>query len=210
MHQDVRDPESHRQVARAARERGPLALWVNNAGVLSSAKVWDMDDDDIRRHIDVNLLGVIWGSRAAVDAMDTGHIINIASMSALLPTPGLAVYGATKHAVLGFSLGLQGDLRNAGRAIHVSTVCPDCIDTDMVRQVADCDTAALLFSASKMLRAEEVADKVAALVDAPRLVAIIPRHRGVLTHLFRPFPGMSLRVLDLIRWLGERRQRQHQ
>jgi short-subunit dehydrogenase len=193
-------------VARAARERGPLTVWVNNAGVLSSAKVWDMEDDDIRRHLDVNLLGVIWGSRAAVDAMDTGHIINIASMSALLPTPGLAVYGATKHAVLGFSLGLQGDLQSDGRAIHVSTVCPDCIDTDMVRQVADRETAALLFSASKMLRADQVADQVAALVDAPRLVTIIPRHRGVLTHLFRPFPAMSLRVVDLLRRLGERKQ----
>ena len=52
---------------------------------------------------DVNLMGVIWGSRAAVDAMRAGpgenrHIINIASLSALGPVPGLAVYAATKHA----------------------------------------------------------------------------------------------------------------
>lgn len=210
MHQDVRDPDSHRQVARAACDRGPLTVWVNNAGVLASAKVWEMDDDDIRRHLDVNLLGVIWGSRAAVDAMSRGHIINVSSMSALLPTPGLAVYGATKHAVLGFSLGLEGDLRNDGRAIAVSTVCPDCIDTDMVRNVADCDDAALLFSASKLLRADEVAETIAGLVDSPRLVTIIPRHRGVLAHLFRPFPNLSLRALEVFRWLGERRQRQHQ
>src|SRR5688500_1068467 len=104
MRQDARDPDGHRRAAEAARERGPIAVWVNNAGVLRTEKVWEHSDADVRLMIEANLLGVVWGSRAAVDAMgaDGGHIINLASMSAFGPVPGLAVYGATKHGVLAF------------------------------------------------------------------------------------------------------------
>ena len=55
MQQDVRDPASHRTVAEAARERGPLKLWVNNAGVLTVGPVWELDDATVRRHVEVNL-----------------------------------------------------------------------------------------------------------------------------------------------------------
>src|SRR5262249_42631306 len=61
MKQDVRDPESHRQVAAAAAENGPLKLWVNNAGVLRAALAWAHPDDEVRLQIDVNVFGVMWG-----------------------------------------------------------------------------------------------------------------------------------------------------
>ena len=62
MQLDVRDPEAHRAAAaRAAIERGPLEVWVNNAGVLRTRKAWDHADDEVRLAVDVNLLGVIWG-----------------------------------------------------------------------------------------------------------------------------------------------------
>jgi NAD(P)-dependent dehydrogenase (short-subunit alcohol dehydrogenase family) len=212
MEQDVRDPDSHRRVAAAAAERGPLAVWVNNAGVLRTATAWDQPDTDVRLQIEVNLLGLVWGARAAVDAMraqpeQRGHIINIASMSSLVPAPGLAIYGASKHAVLGFSISLQGDLQHAGIPIRVSAICPDAIDTDMTRDVKTESEAAILFSAGKLLRAEDVAATVVGLVDNPRLVVVRPRVRGVLAQLFRPFPGTGLRLLEQFRRMGERHQR---
>lgn len=210
MEQDVRDVDSHRRVASAAVERGELAVWVNNAGVLRSAPTWDMRDEDVRAQVDINVLGLMWGSRAAVDVMrrqGRGHIINIASISSLVPAPGLAVYGATKHAVLGFSISLAGDLQHAGIPVQVSAICPDAIDTDMTRDVKGKKDAALLFSANKLLRAEDVAEAVLELVDNPRLMLVRPRVRGVLAHLFRPFPGAGLRVLQQFRKLGERHQR---
>jgi NAD(P)-dependent dehydrogenase (short-subunit alcohol dehydrogenase family) len=73
MQQDVRDPESHRAVARAAAERGPVEVWVNNAGVLRTEKTWEHSDDDVRLMVEANLLGVFWGARAAVDAMRSGR-----------------------------------------------------------------------------------------------------------------------------------------
>ena len=95
MAQDVRDPESHRAVARSAAEKGPLKVWVNNAGVLKTEKVWSHSDDDVRLIVEVNLLATIWGARAALEAMraDPGgaHIINMASMASFGPVPGLGV-----------------------------------------------------------------------------------------------------------------------
>src|SRR5579884_3407104 len=140
MEQDVRDADSHRRVAAAASERGPLKLWVNNAGVLRANSAWGHADDEVRLQVEINVLGVMWGCRAAIEEMRKsggGQIINLASMSSIVPAPGLAVYGATKHAVLGFSVALQGDLDYAKLPIKVSAICPDAIDTDMVRNVAD-------------------------------------------------------------------------
>ncbi len=209
MRQDVREPASHREIARAAMERGPLRVWVNNAGVLETGAAWELDEVQVRRHIDVNVLGVIWGARAAVEAMrqSGGHIINIASMSSHVPAPGLAVYGATKHAVLGFSTSLEGDLRAAKLPIRVSAVCPDAIDTDMVREVADSGDADILFSAAHLLTAERVAKVVVELVDRPRLVVSLPLSRAALAHLMRPFPALGLRLLEPFRKLGERHRK---
>jgi short-subunit dehydrogenase len=62
------------------------------------------------------------------------HIINVASLSSFGPVPGLALYAATKHAVLGFTGSLQGDLLDAGLPITVHALCPDAADTPLLRE----------------------------------------------------------------------------
>ena len=209
MAQDVRDAESHRIVAHAANSRGSLALWVNNAGVLHTGNTWDHEDEVIRNMVEVNVLGMTWGARAAIDAMraDGGHIINIASMTALTPVPGLAVYAATKQATLGLTISLAGDLDRAGLSIQMSAVCPDAIDTDMVRSIRGSKEAGLAFAAPKLLTADEVAQVVLDLVDRPKLAVSVPRARGALAHAFRPFPELSLQALKPFIWFGERQRR---
>lgn len=209
MKQDVRDADSHREVARAANERGSLELWVNNAGVLYAGNAWDHSDDEIKQMVEVNVLGMTWGALAAVEAMRAkgGQIINIASMSALTPVPGLAIYGATKHHVLGFSISLAGDLARASIPIKVSAVCPDAIDTDMVRNIRGEKEAALAFSAPKLLTVEEVAGVVLEMVDSPKLAVSVPRARGALAHALRPFPEFSLQALKPFFWFGDRQRR---
>ncbi|MGB5222310.1 MAG: SDR family oxidoreductase [Polyangiales bacterium] len=209
MKQDVRDADSHREVARAANERGSLELWVNNAGVLYTGNAWDHSDDEIKQMVEVNVLGTTWGARAAVEAMRAkgGHLINIASISAIAPAPGLAVYGATKHAVLGFSISLAGDLERASIPIKVSAVCPHAINTDMVRDVQELKGAEVAFIGSGLLTAKEVARVVLDLVDRPKLAVTVPRSQGALAHVLRPFPSMSLRVMKQLFWLGEWQRR---
>lgn len=204
--QDVREPDSQRAVAKAATARGDVKLWVNNAGVLSVGEAWTMSDADVRRMVEVNVLGVMWGCNAAVPVLvDGGQIINIASISGLTPTPGLAVYGATKHAVVGYSLSLASELRQAGRRIHVSALCPDAIKGDMTNAVAHDAAAGLLFSAGKLLTLDDVADAAVELVDKPKLVKVLPAYRAAAIHALRPFPRVALPLLEQIAKLGRRR-----
>jgi NAD(P)-dependent dehydrogenase (short-subunit alcohol dehydrogenase family) len=206
--QDVRDPESHRAIARAATARGDLAVWVNNAGVLTVGETWALPDTDVRRMIEVDLLGVIWGCHAAVPLLaDGGHIINIGSLSGIVPAPGLAVYAAAKHGVVGYSLSLAGELRRAGRRVHVSALCPDAIAGDMTKAVAHDASAGILFSAGKLLTLDAVADAAVELVDEPRLLRTMPAFRAALIHLLRPFPALGLPLLEQFAKVGRRRAR---
>jgi NAD(P)-dependent dehydrogenase (short-subunit alcohol dehydrogenase family) len=211
MQLDVRDPEAHRRAARAAVERGPLEVWVNNAGVLRTRKAWEHDDEEVRLEVEVNLLGVIWGSRAAVAAMrerggQNMHVINLGSMSSLAPVPGLAVYAATKHAVLGFTSSLQGELLAAGVPITLHVVCPDGADTDMTRERAHEPDSAIIWSSPRMLSAEEVASAAVGLLDSKRLVLALPRWRGVTARAATLAGRPALRTAELLRRQGERKR----
>jgi len=204
---DVRDAEAHERIAEMAAELGPVSLWVNNAGVLRSGHVWEQEPEELRLHSDVNFLGVMFGCRAAVRCMRAkgGHILNIASLSSFLPAPGIAAYGASKHAVLGFSLSLQGELEAAGIAIRVSALCPDVFDTELVRQVRGRSEASLLF-AREPLTTESVAREALALVERPRLVRAYPNPWAFLARISQPIPSLALQVLGRMRKRGDARR----
>jgi NAD(P)-dependent dehydrogenase (short-subunit alcohol dehydrogenase family) len=209
MTQDVRDADGHRAVASAARQRGRVEAWVNNAGVIRTDKAWEHTDDEVRLMAEVNLLGLLWGCRAAVDAMRDhgGHIVNMASMSAFGPVPGLAVYGATKHAVLGFTASLQGDLEEAGVPIRVHAVCPDAVDTPMVRERQDEPDAAIIFSSGGLLQPEQVAERAVALLDSNRVVLTFPRYRAWIARATGMAPRAGLALAGPIKRYGDRVRR---
>lgn len=121
---------------------------VNNAGILLAGDSWTHTDEELASILDVNVRGVMAGSHAAINGMGAsgGAILNIASLSALAPVPGLALYAATKAAVLSFTTSLQGDLDHAGLPIRVRALCPDVVGTQMVSSRATDPAAALLFS----------------------------------------------------------------
>jgi NAD(P)-dependent dehydrogenase (short-subunit alcohol dehydrogenase family) len=209
--QDVREPESHRKAAAAAAERGPLKVWVNNAGILKTEKIWDHPDGDVRLMVEANVLGVIWGARAAVDAMRAdpagAHIINMASMASFGPVPGLGVYGATKHAVLGFTESLQGDLSMAGVPIRVHAVCPDLVDTGMMREHAGNPEYALGFTGTKIYTPEQISDRVVELLDGNRIVLAVPRNRMVQARITGIFPRTGLKIARMVLKVGAGRQK---
>ena len=208
---DVRDPDAHRAAAAAASEQGRLAVWINNAGVLRTDKAWEHGDDEVALSVETNVLGVMYGARAAVDAMRAGaagdeHIINMASLSSFGPVPGLAVYGATKHAVLGFTSSLQGDLQQAGIPIRMHALCPDGADTAMVREHDSDEDAAIIWSAPRLLSAGEVADAVVGLLDSKRIVQSLPGRRGALARVSGLAPRAGLMLTGALRRLGERKR----
>jgi len=205
---DARSAADHRRAADAAAELGPVTAWVNNAGVLRAGKVWELAEDDVAGQVEVNLLGVVHGSRAAVEAMRGrgGHLLNIASMSAHGPVPGLAVYAATKAAVLSFTTSLAGELALAGLPIRAHALCPDAADTALVRgERAHADTA-ILFSRPTLLTADAVADAAVALLAGRRIVRSLPPARGGLARIGGLLPVVGLPVLARLRARGERRR----
>jgi 3-oxoacyl-[acyl-carrier protein] reductase len=179
---DVRDWDSwQRVVARAVSTWGTLDAHFNVAGVIRPESAGSMTPANITLQIDVNTKGVIFGTQAAAEVMlrqKSGHIVNVASMAALAPVPGIAVYAASKFAVRGFSLAVAQELHEHG--IAVSVVCPDAVATPMVDYQVDFPSAALTFSGRRMLTAKEVVKVIVdtVLVRRPEEVAF-PWHRAI-------------------------------
>ncbi|HWU31312.1 MAG TPA: SDR family oxidoreductase [Marmoricola sp.] len=209
LEQNVRDMASHREVATEADKLGPLTRWINNAGILFAGDAWTHSDEQMAAIIEVNVRGAMAGSAAAINAMgsDGGAILNIASISALTPVPGLALYAATKAAVLSYTTSLQGDLKHAGLPIRVRALCPDVVGTQMVSSQAKEPGAAMLFSGPKPLKEDDVARAGLELLESRRQIfRVIPRWRGALVRSVDLTPSAGLGTLSLMRKIGDHRQ----
>jgi NAD(P)-dependent dehydrogenase (short-subunit alcohol dehydrogenase family) len=105
VHLDVRDATAvHKLVQDTVSAHGRLDFMFNNAGIGISGEIRDLTLDDWRTVIDINLMGVIYGTTAAYAAMleqRSGHIVNIASLAGLIFPPGLAPYDTAKAGVGG-------------------------------------------------------------------------------------------------------------
>jgi NAD(P)-dependent dehydrogenase (short-subunit alcohol dehydrogenase family) len=210
---DVRSfPACRAAAARTVRRTGSLEVWVNNAGVLVPGAAWKQDERTRTLMIDVNANGTINGTVAALEPMRSagrGHIINIISMTGLVPAPGYALYTASKQAAMGFSLATAADLRLAGLAgIEVSCVCPDGVWTPMLFDKLEDPDAAVSFS-GVMFRPEEVADEVIGLLDNPVPVLAMPRWRATMLRTFNLMPKLSLRLAPRVIANARRRQRRY-
>ena len=129
---DVSDPQDVRRIADAAiAEFGRIDTWVNNAAVSMYGEIMELRLDDMRRQMDVNFWGQVYGSRAAVTRMrgHGGALINVASALADRAIPLQGVYCAAKHAIKAFTDSLRMELEAAGVPISVSLVKPASIDT---------------------------------------------------------------------------------
>jgi NADP-dependent 3-hydroxy acid dehydrogenase YdfG len=118
----------------AERQLGPIDVLVNNAGIMQVGRFIDEDDLTARRMIDINIHGVILGMKLALERMiprDRGHIVNISSQAGKFGAPGGATYSATKHAVVGLSEAVRGELRLMGAHIDVSYVMPFVVNTEL-------------------------------------------------------------------------------
>jgi len=136
MRVDVRDPEAVDAVGRAAIERyGTLHVAVNNAGVVGGGNSWEIPLDEWHRVIDVDLWGVIHGVRTFVPLIlasgAEGHVVNVASMAAVLSLPRLAPYTVAKHGILGLTDVLRAELGGLGAPVGASVVMPGMVKTAM-------------------------------------------------------------------------------
>lgn len=213
MHHDVRDAETHRDVAARAAQLGTLTVWINNAGILRTGTLWEQDDVTMATTVEINLLGVINGTRAALGVMRThglpADIVNMGSMSAFGPIPGLAVYAATKAAVVSWTLTTAAELRLAKSPIRLHAVCPDGVRTDMVAENAADHGSAMIFSGA-LLDPADVADEIIAMIGSRRIVRSIPRRRAAAARLTAIAPSATLPLVSAAAVLGEKNRRKAQ
>ncbi|HTR88528.1 MAG TPA: SDR family oxidoreductase [Solirubrobacteraceae bacterium] len=132
---DVTDRDSFTAFLDGVEESlGPLDVLVNNAGIMPVGPFVDEDDATARRMVDINVHGVILGMKLALARMiprDRGHIVNISSQAGKFGAPGGATYSATKHAVVGLTEAVRGELRLMGADIRLSYVMPFVVDTEL-------------------------------------------------------------------------------
>jgi NAD(P)-dependent dehydrogenase (short-subunit alcohol dehydrogenase family) len=165
---DVTDPVSFAAFLDEAATLGALDVLVNNAGIMPVAPFVDEDPTVTRRQVEINVLGVMTGTRLALERMvprGSGHIVNISSAAGRVPVPGEAVYTATKHAVVGFGEALRAELRGSG--IEVTTVMPSLAATELAAGMRPPRFVPLV-------KPEQVARAIANAVERPRLEVIVP------------------------------------
>lgn len=184
---DVRDPDAVQRAGAHAVDRfGALHVAVNNAGIVNGGRSWELDLDEWRRVLDVDLWGVIHGIRAFVprilESDGAGHVVNVASMAAVRPMANLGPYTVAKHGVLGLSDVLRAELDELDVPVGVSVVMPGAIRTGMnpVGTVEPETVATNVLDAIRRNRPYVYTDDQAARPTARRLQAIIDAREDVL------------------------------
>ncbi len=168
------DPAVRAGVASALGTLGGLDLLVNNAGIGAQGRVEDNSDEEWHRVFDVNVVGMVRVTRAALPALrasEAAAIVNTCSIAATAGLPQRALYSATKGAVLSLTLAMAADLLPEG--IRVNAVNPGTADTPWIgRLLAAADDPAAERAAlearqphGRLVSAAEVADAICYLAS---------------------------------------------
>ena len=131
---DLSDPSQvSGLIDRLEADGGPIDVLVNNAGLESTASLWEAPDDELRRITEVNYMAPAELCRQAIPLMlrrGSGHIVNISSVAGSVVFPGLVSYAASKAALCHFTAGLRADLR--GLPIGTTLVELGPVPTEML------------------------------------------------------------------------------
>ncbi len=181
---DVTDPDSFRAfLDMVETQLGPIDVLINTAGIMPTGHVHEEEDSVTRRQVEINVLGVIFGTKLALQRMlprRAGHIINTASLAGELSVPGLATYCGTKFAVIGFTEAARQEYRKSG--VCLSTVRPTFTNTELVAGT----------SGAKGLRnaePQEIARATADLIEQPRPFVRVTRVAGGMVAVMKFVPG---------------------
>jgi NAD(P)-dependent dehydrogenase (short-subunit alcohol dehydrogenase family) len=205
---DVRDADAvRRMVERVVSEHGRIDYLFNNAGIGIGGEAHELTAAHYDRIIDINLRGVVHGVVAAYPLMvkqRSGHIVNTASTAGLLPTPLLAPYGMTKHAVVGLSVALRVEAVRYG--VRVSALCPGPIETalldadnpgDLPKLSWRPDVRRYLMSfAGDPYPVDKLAEDAIRGVERNRALIVAPRSARIAAVLYRLAPSLVVSQID--------------
>ena len=175
---DVSDEDAARGFVDKAREElGGVDILVNNAGVMLLGPVMGTDTAEWRRMVDVNLLGLLYCTHAALPVMaeqNSGHIVNISSVAGRIATLGSAVYNLTKWGVGAFSEALRQEALHAG--IRVTIIEPGFVETELQGHNENPIVVEQIEKMQKqigdLLQADDIADGIRWAVTRPPHVSV--------------------------------------
>jgi len=128
---DVSDPDSFADFVAATEDaRGRIDVLVNNAGVMPNGGFLDLAPEVDRMTMEVNVFGVVNGMRAVLPGMlarGRGHVVNVAPLAGKFPVKGLAIYNASKFAVVGLTAATRLEYADSG--VSITAVLPSAVDT---------------------------------------------------------------------------------
>ena len=180
---DVRDPDSFEAFLDEAERRiGPLDALVNNAGVGPIGAFVDEDPHDTQRTVDINIGGVLTGTRLALRRFlgrGRGPIVYLASSAGQIAPASGATYAATKHAVVGFTRAIRAETRGTG--VRTTIVLPGLIRTDMISGFKKPWT-------TRIVAPEAVADAIVDAMRSGREEAFVPRELGPIARMIAGTP----------------------
>ncbi len=187
---DVTDPVSFDTFLREVETRfGPLDVLINNAGIMPIGPFVEETDATARRMIDINLHGVIFGSKLALKRFvprNRGHLVNIASIAGKAGVPDGATYCATKHAVVGLSEALRQELRPTG--IEVSVVMPIGVNTELYSGLPQA-------RGFKTPEPEDVADAIIEALQTGRFEVYVPKAMNAIIHIGALMPRRAMEAV---------------
>ena len=165
----------------------------NNAGIAVSGEMSDLTFDHWKKVIDVNLMGVIFGTLSAYKVMARqgfGHIVNISSLAGLIGFPMNCPYATAKFGVVGLSTSLRPEATKFG--VNVSVVCPGYIDTNIFEasEMINADKQKILESLPKMMNANVAARKVLSGVIKNQTYIVFPFYAKLFWWLLRIHPAL--------------------
>jgi NADP-dependent 3-hydroxy acid dehydrogenase YdfG len=174
---DVTDEsQAHGLIRKAVEEFGSVDILVNNAGVMLLSTVEKGLSDQWRQMFEVNVMGLLYATDAAIDVMKqqgSGHLVNISSVAGRKVTrDSSGVYAGSKHAVGAISEGLRQELLEDG--IRVTVVEPGAVETELTDHITDEDARESLSGLLKLdrLQAEDIANAIVYAVTQPERVSV--------------------------------------
>ncbi|MGA9677801.1 MAG: SDR family oxidoreductase [Mycobacterium sp.] len=187
----------------AVAEYGRVDYMINNAGIAIGGDSRDLSMQQWRRVLDVDLLGAVYGTVHAYQVMTRqghGHIVNISSLSGLVPQPGNIPYCTSKHGIVGLSLSLRAEGADLG--VKVSAACPGDMKTkiydNMVVVNMPREQVATLSRRTHYLMPQMSAQSAARAilhgVGRNRPLIVFPTAVQIIWHLYRWFPSLIYRI----------------
>src|SRR5215211_3255219 len=172
---DVTDEgQAHALIQRAEEEFGRVDILVNNAGVMLLSKVGKGLSDQWRQMFEVNVLGLLYATDAAVEVMKrqgSGHIVNVSSVAGRKTRPTSGVYSGTKFAVNAISEALRQELLEDG--IRITMVEPGAVATELTDHITDEEVREGLKQRNvEPLQSEDIANAIAYAVSQPQRVSV--------------------------------------